>query len=201
MNYISTNQPSVVTAVGVIALLAVIVAIAGCGSDEDLEQAGAPQPTAGSPAAGGWVLSDHVEAFSLTLEAYETGESDEGIARLTVTCFNSPPLGQYISADIAWNAQVSVLYDLSVQLNWDSEDTVFQTWDGTTEGNNVTPRRKQLDQDFIDRLLEHDHLDFAVEGDGGWHRAKFELAGFEAVYGPFKTDCESRPTPGNDYLE
>ena len=160
----------------------------------------APTPTVEAAATPGWILPDGADGLSIRLDAYETGDG-QGAARLTVTCFNSPPLGQYISADIAWDSPVSVLYDLDVQLTWDDQDTVLETWDGTTLGNNVTPRRKGLDQEFIDRLLEYGYLEFAVEGDEGRHDAKFHLQGFEAVYVPFKADCESRPTPGTDYLD
>ena len=188
-----------------VSLFALVLMVA-CGSEAPTPTL-TPTPTVEptidptpAPPSGGWTQSDDGSDLSLSLEAYETG-SDDGNARLMVTCFNSPPLGQYISTDITWDTPVSVLYDLGVQLNWDSGSTISETWDGSPAGNNVTPRRKQLDQKFIDGLLEHSHLEFAVDSDKGSHRAKFNVTGFEEVYEPFKAECESRPTSGKDYLE
>ncbi len=210
-----------------VSLFALVLMVA-CGSEAPTPTL-TPTPTVEptidptpAPPSGGWTQSDDGSDLSLSLEAYETG-SDDGNARLMVTCFNSPPLGQYISADITWDTPVSVLYDLGVQLNWDSGSTmdtpvsvlydlgvqlnwdsgstISETWDGSPAGNNVTPRRKQLDQKFIDGLLEHSHLEFAVDSDKGSHRAKFNVTGFEQVYEPFKAECENRPTSGKDYLE
>ncbi len=64
-----------------------------CGSE-------ASQPIAvKEPAVGDWVQSDNADGLSISLWAYETHETGEGEgdARLTVTCFNSPPVGHTLA--------------------------------------------------------------------------------------------------------
>jgi hypothetical protein len=179
-----------------LSLVALVIAMA-CGGEAPATE---PAATSDSPPVGGWTESRDGDNLSISLEAYETGDG-EGDGRLTVTCFDSPPLGRYISTNIAWDSRVSVTYNLDVQMKWDSESTVFETWDGSPAGNNVSPTRKELDGKFIDGLLEHDHLEFAVEGEEGLHHAKFRLPGFGAAYGPVKTHCEDHSTSGKDYVE
>ena len=112
---------------------------------------------------------------------------------MKVACFDSPGLGKYLNVSIRWDSYVSILDDLSAHLNWDSEPTEFEEWDSGSSGESVGPRYSRThrhDRAFISNLLEHAHLEFAVESYDGWHRAKFDLAGFPSGYRPVEQYCQ-----------
>ena len=159
-----------------------------------------PMPTS-TPAPSGdtgeWTLWDRSDsevssAVSVILEAYETGY-EEGDADLRVTCFNDESLGRYLSVVIGWETYVTILDDRSAHLNWDSGPTEFERWDGGGDGTYVSypySRSNRDDRAFVANLLEHQHLEFAVESVDGWHRANFQLTGFSAAYEPVRRHCE-----------
>ena len=146
--------------------------------------------------SGDWFPSDYdSETLSwrgIRLEAYETGYR-EGDADLSVTCFNSPGLGKYLSVSIRWDSYVSILDDLSTHLDWDNNPTEFEEWDAGSSGESVSPRYSRThrhDRAFIAKLGQHQHLDFAVDSYDGWHNAKFDLSGFAGAYQPVNEYCQ-----------
>ena len=157
-----------------------------------------PPAYGASESTGEWYASDHdsenLSWRSVHLEAYETG-NQQGDADIGVVCFNSdPPLGKYLSVDITWDTYVTILDDRSARLNWDGGPTQSERWDSSgTSGYSVGPRSSRTDrydQQFIDKLLQHDHLEFAVESYDGYHTAEFNLAGFAAAYKPVEDYCK-----------
>ena len=86
---------------------------------------------------------------------------------------------------IKWESYVSILDNRSVRLDWDSNPTERDHWDAGSDGDSVSPRYSTThrhDKAFIDRLMKHEHLDFAVESYDGFHDAKFNLKGFNGAY-------------------
>ena len=158
-----------------------------------------PTPTATlSPTqtTGDWFLRDWrsdsiLPTVSVGLEAYETGY-EEGDATLWVVCFNSDSLGRYLSVSIRWDTYVTILDDRSAHLEWDGGPTEFERWEGSSSGESVSPqfsRTHRHDKAFIARLGQHQHLEFAVESLDGWHRANFNLDGFNMAYAPVAEYC------------
>ncbi len=157
-----------------------------------------PEPTATPDYSftGEWwpfsIDGESLSSRSIILEAYETF-GEEGDVSLKVSCFDSDRSGKYLSVSIRWEryAYVSSMDDINVHLDWDSEPTEFDKWDG--EGDYVTPRYSRTRRhvrEFIDKLHDHQHLDFAVEGFLDWSGAKFDLAGFVGAYQPVKEFCQ-----------
>ena len=166
-----------------------------------------PRPTATPlPAAtptpigstGDWILRDRrndstLPTISVGLEAYETGYQ-EGDATLWVVCFNSDSLGRYLAVSIRWDTYVTILDDRSTHLEWDGGPTQFERWDGSSSDQSDSPQfsiTHRHDKAFIARLGQHQHLDFAVESLDGWHRADFNLEGFNVAYAPVAEYCDA----------
>ena len=155
-----------------------------------------PAPTTAPTDVGEWVQNDYesedLSWKSIYLYAYETGY-EEGDARLSVTCLDSPRLGKYLSVDIRWDSYVTILDDRSAHLSWNSGETEFEKWDGSSGGHRVSPqysRNQRHDKRFIENLDQYQHLEFSVESVDGWHGATFDLVGFSGAYEPVREYCE-----------
>ena len=153
----------------------------------------------GSVSTGDWVPDVGVVPIfgvpyvGTVLSAYETGLGQES-AWLRITCFDSDILGKYVSAAIYWGSYVTISDNRPTTLTWDNNPPVSDLWAGNIfDGRIVRPRFHPddlYDKQFIAKLMQHNHLVFAIEDTSGvLHSASLNVRGFEAAYALVASFC------------
>ena len=172
-----------------------------------------PQPTAVPIAdptpdpsdTGDWVyrtgtLSSGTTFRSVELTAYRTGSGD-GATELDVVCFNPTDSSPFLGVLVLYDLVVSTRQTVQVQLSWDQNAAVTETWAGYSTGTLISPRfhpTSLYDRQFVSRLLAHDDLSLQAHGTSRSFEADFRLHGFGNAYTPVQSYCGRQGTPAGE---